>query len=58
MTSLLRLLPSVFLKMAESFENLADWEREDLEKSLAEAVDSYDKQEEEEKKHVSMLKTT
>ena len=50
-TSLLRLLPSVFLKMAESFENLADWENEDLEKSLAEAVDSYDKQEEEEKKN-------
>ena len=46
-----------FLKMAESFENLADWENEDLEKSLAEAVDSYDKQEEE-KKHVSLLKTT
>ena len=44
--------------MAESFENLADWENEDLEKSLAEAVDSYDKQEEEKKKHVSMLKTT
>ena len=43
--------------MAESFENLADWENEDLEKSLAEAVDSYDKQEEE-KKHVSMSKTT
>ena len=42
-----------FLKMAESFENLADWENEDLEKSLAEAVDSYDKQEEE-KKHVSL----
>ena len=38
-----------FLKMAESFENLADWENEDLEKSLAEAVDSYDKQEEEKK---------
>ena len=36
--------------MAESFENLADWENEDLEKSLAEAVDSYDKQEEEKKK--------
>ena len=35
--------------MAESFENLADWENEDLEKSLAEAVDSYDKQEEEKK---------
>ena len=42
-----------FLKMAESSENLADWENEDLEKSLAEAVDSYDKQEEE-KKHVSL----
>ena len=35
--------------MAQSFENLADWESEDLEKSLAEAVDSYDKQEEEKK---------
>ena len=43
--------------MAESFENLADWKNEDLEKSLAEAVDSYDKQEEE-KRHVSLLKTT
>ena len=42
-----------FLKMAESFENLAGWENEDLEKSLARAVDSYDKQEEE-KKHVSL----
>ena len=42
-----------FLKMAESFENLADWENEDLEKSLAKAMDSYDKQEEE-KKHVSL----
>ena len=39
--------------MAESFENLADWENEDLEKSLAEAVDSYDKKEEE-KKHVKV----
>ena len=39
-----------FLKMAESFENLADWENEDLENSLAEAVDCYDKQEEEKKK--------
>ena len=57
MTSSLKVLPSVFLKMAESFENLADWKNEDLEKSLAEAVDSYDKQEEE-KKHVSLLKTT
>ena len=38
-----------FLKMAESFQNLADWENEDLEKSLAEAVESYDKQEEEKK---------
>ena len=44
-----------FLKMAESFENLADWENEELEKSLAEA--SYNKQEEEKKKHVSLLKT-
>ena len=42
--------------MAESFENLADWKNENLEKSLVEAVDSYDK--EEEKKHVSLLKTT
>ena len=42
-----------FLKMAESFENLADWENEDLEKSLAEAVDSYDKQEEEKKTRFS-----
>ena len=41
------------------FENLADWKKEDLEKSLAEAVDSYDKPEEENKKnHVSLLKTT
>ena len=32
------------------FENLADWKKEDLEKSLAEAVDSYDKPEEENKK--------
>ena len=44
--------------MAESFKNLADWKNEDLEKSLAEAVDSYDKQEEGKKKHVSVLKTT
>ena len=43
-----------FLKMAESFENLADWEDEDLEKSLAEAVDSYDKQEEEKKTRFSV----
>ena len=42
------------LKMAESFENLADWENEDLEKSLAEAVDSYDKQEEEKKTRFSV----
>ena len=32
MTSSLKVLPSVFLKMAESFENLADWKNEDLEK--------------------------
>ena len=57
MTSSLKVLPSVFLKMAESFENLAGWKNEDFEKSLAEAVDSYDKQEEG-KKHVSLLKTT
>ena len=43
-----------FLKMAESFENLADWENEDLEESLAEAVDSYDKQEEEKKTRFSV----
>ena len=43
-----------FLKMAESFENLADWENEDLEKSLVEAVDSYDKQEDERKTRFSV----
>ena len=37
------------LTVAESFEYLADWENEDLEKSLVEAVDSYDNQEEEKK---------
>ena len=40
--------------MAESFQNLADWKNEDLEKSLAEAVDSYDKQEEENKTRFSL----
>ena len=40
--------------MAESFENLANWENEDLEKSLAKAVDSYDKQEEEKNTHFSV----
>ncbi|XP_067027292.1 uncharacterized protein [Acropora muricata] len=54
MTSSLKVLPSVFLKMAESFENLPDWKNEDLEKSLAEAVDSYDKQEEEKKTRFSV----
>ena len=54
MTSSLRLLPPVFLKMAESFENLVDWENEDLEKSLAETVDSYDKQEGEKKTRFSV----
>ena len=54
MTSSLKVLPSVFLKMAESFENLADWKNEELEKSLAEAVDSYDKQEEEKKTRFSV----
>ena len=49
MTSSLKILPSVFLKMAESFEILADWKNEDLEKSLALAVDSYNKKEEEKK---------
>ena len=43
-----------FLKLAESFENLADWENEDLEKGLAEAVDSYDKMEEEKKTRFSV----
>ena len=42
-----------YSKMAESFENLddilADWVNEDFEKSLVEAVDSYDKQEKERK---------
>ena len=44
--------------MAESFENLddilPDWANEDLEKSLAEAVDSYVKQEEERKSRFSV----
>ena len=40
--------------MAESFENLVDWENEDLAKSLADAVDSYDKQEEEKKTRFSV----
>ena len=43
--------------MVESFENFADWKNEDLEKSLAEAVGSCDKQEEQQKQ-VSLLKTT
>ena len=43
-----------FLKMAESFENLAHWENENLEQSLAEAVNSYDKQEEEKKTRFSV----
>ena len=43
------------LTMAESFENLADWKNEDLEKSLAEAVDSYDKKEEEKKTRFYVL---
>ena len=42
--------------MAERFENLEDilqdWENEDLEKSLAGAVDKFQKQEK--KKHVSL----
>ena len=42
-----------YSKMAESFKNLddilADWVNKDLEKSLVEAVDSYDKQEKERK---------
>ena len=44
--------------MAESFENLddilADWLNEDFEKSLVEAVDSYDKQEKERKSRFSV----
>ena len=47
-----------YFKMAESFENLddilPDWANEDLEKSLAEAVDSYVKQEEERKSRFSV----
>ena len=43
--------------MEESFEHLAgilsDWVNEDVEKSLPEAVDKYQKQEEE-KNHVSL----
>ena len=54
MMSSLKFLPSVFLKLAESFENLAYWKNEDLEKSLVEAVDSYDKQEEEKKTRFSV----
>ncbi|CAH3141141.1 unnamed protein product, partial [Pocillopora meandrina] len=44
--------------MAESFENLdgilADWVNEDFEKSLVEAVESYDKQEKERKSRFSV----
>ena len=47
-----------YSKMAESFENLddilADWVNEDFEKSLVEAVDSYDKQEKERKSRFSV----
>ena len=47
-----------YFKMAESFENLddilADWVNEDFEKSLVEAVDSYDKQEKERKSRFSV----
>ena len=50
-----------YSKMAESFENLddilADWVNEDFEKTLVEAVESYDKQEKE-INHVSLSKTT
>ena len=46
-----------YFKMAGSFENLddilPDWVNEDLEKSLAEAVDSYVKQEKERKTRFS-----
>ena len=47
-----------YSKMTESFENLddilADWVNEDFEKSLVEAVDSYDKQEKERKSRFSV----
>ena len=47
-----------YSKMAESFENLddilADWVNEDFEKSLVEAVDSYNKQEKERKSRFSV----
>ena len=47
-----------YSRMAESFENLddilADWVNEDFEKSLAEAVESYDKQEKERKSRLSV----
>ena len=57
MTSSLKLLPSVILKWRK-VENLndilADWVNEDFEKSLFEAVDSYDKQEKERKTRFSV----
>ena len=47
-----------YSKMAVKFENLdnilADWVNKDLEKSLVEAVDSYDKQEKERKSRYSV----
>ena len=47
-----------YSQMAESFENLddilADWVKEDFEKTLVEAVESYDKQEKEIKSRFSV----
>ena len=44
--------------MAERFENLEevlqDWAKEDVEKRLAEAVDKFQKQQEEEEENVSL----
>ena len=44
-----------YFKMAKSLDDiLADWVNEDFEKSLVEAVDSYDKQEKERKSRFSV----
>ena len=55
---IIKTFPLCYFKMAESFENLddilADWVNEDFEKSLVEAVDSYDKQEKERKSRFSV----
>ena len=59
MMSSLKTFPSVFFLMVVSFENLEDilpaWVNEDMEKSLAEAVDKYQKQEEDEGKQNMFL---